>query len=62
MKKIAKFALTAALTAQLLSTVVFAGNPNTGDESVWLMGLMIGALVISGGLIVAFLIMGKKSK
>lgn len=61
MKKIV-FAIFALVNTFILSTAVFAGNPNTGDEAVWLMGIMIGALVISGVLIVTFLIMGKKKK
>ena len=58
--KIITSALMSLITTIVLSTTVFAGNPNTGDESVWLMGLMIGAVVISAVLIVAFIIMGKK--
>ena len=52
--------ITALLTTMFLSITAFAGNPNTGDESVWLMGIMIGALVISAVLIVAFIVLGKK--
>ncbi len=63
MKKWLRFAALAGCACQLVNiTALAAVNPYTGDESIWLMGLMVGALVISGVLIVAFAVVGKKKK